>query len=82
MLRALMAAVFWSIDEYLAARRALDERDQLEDAALARTGMAGEKHELAGLDAKLHARERLAAVGIALVDLLEADHDGARRPRS
>ena len=62
------------IDEHLAARRALDERDQLQDAALARAGMAGEKHELARLDAKRHARERLAAVGVALVHLVEVDH--------
>src|SRR3984885_5626229 len=63
------------IDEYLTPCRALDERDQLQDAALARTGMTREKHELAGLDAKRYARERLAAGGVALVHLVEVDHD-------
>src|ERR1700677_1653035 len=49
------------IDEYLTTRRALDERNQLQDAALTRAGMTREKHELARLDAKRHTRERLAA---------------------
>ena len=45
------------VDEHLAARRALDERDQLQDAALAGAGMAGQERELARLDAERHARQ-------------------------
>src|SRR5271156_742639 len=63
------------VDEYLAAGGALDERDQLQDAALAGTRVAGQKHELAGLDAKRHPGKRLAPVRVALRHLVEVDHD-------
>ena len=62
------------VDEDLAAGGALDQRDQFQNAAFARAGMAGQKCQLAVLDGERHARQRLAAVGIALVDLIEADH--------
>ena len=62
------------VDEYLAARRPLDERDQLQDAALAGARVAGQKRELPGLDLQRYPGERFATVGIALVHLVEADH--------
>src|SRR5450631_2721914 len=65
-------------DEHLAARGALDERYQLEDTAFARARMTGQEREFAGIDLERHSGQGLAPVGIALVNLLEADH--AARP--
>ena len=62
------------VDEHLAARGALDERDQLQNAALARARMAGQERQLALVDLERHAGQGLAAVGVALVDLIEANH--------
>src|SRR5216684_1032528 len=66
------------VDEHLAAGRALDERDQFQDAALAGTGVARQKRQLAVIDLERHAGQGLAAGGVALVDLVETDH--ARAP--
>ncbi len=65
------------VDEDLAARRAFDERDQFQNAALARAGVAGQESQFARFDVEGHAGQRLAAVGVALVHLVEADHAAA-----
>src|ERR1700675_3565057 len=65
------------VDEYLAASGALDERDQLQNAALACAGMARQKRQLAVVYFERHAAKGLAAGGIALVDLVEANHVAA-----
>src|SRR5258708_6168509 len=62
------------VDEHLAARGAFDERDQFQNTALAGTGVAGQKRQLAVIDLERHAGQGLAAVGVALVDLVETDH--------
>src|SRR5262245_10770344 len=63
------------VDHDGAARRALDQRDQLEQGALTGAGGSGENRELAALEGEAHARQRLAAVRVALVNVLEADQD-------
>ena len=55
-------------------RRSLEQRDELEHAALARAGAAGEKYELARLDIERHAGERFAAIGITFRDVVEGNH--------
>src|SRR5712672_4546947 len=64
------------VDEHLAAGGALDERDQFQDTALAGPGVARQKRQFALIDLERHAGEGLAAVGVALVDLVETDHTG------
>ena len=77
MPRGLMRGGVLIVDEDLAAGGAFDERDQLQNAALARARMAGQEGQFAGVDLEGHAGERLAAVGVALVNLVEADHAAA-----
>src|SRR6202034_2810021 len=64
-----------AIDDHLAACRTLEQRDQLEHAALAGAGTAREEHHLAVVDGEAQVRERFAPVGVALADALEADHE-------
>ena len=68
------AAVFWPFTISVPARRALDQRDQLEQRALAGAGVTGQEHHLAALDVEREVAERLAAVRVALADVVEADH--------
>jgi hypothetical protein len=66
-------------DQHLAAGGALDAGDELQERALARAGMSGQERHLAGLDAKAQVADGVAPAGIALEDLLEADHCVTRR---
>src|SRR5687768_9914626 len=60
--------------EHGSARGPFEQRDELQDSALARTGAACEKHHLTGFDAKAHARQRVAAVtAISFEDAVEND---------
>src|SRR6185437_14262559 len=51
-----------AVDEHGAAGRALDERDEFENGALARARSPGEEYHLAGLDAEADSGERFAPV--------------------
>src|SRR5271154_3808859 len=67
------------VDDDLAAARALDERDELENAAFPGAGMSGQKSQRSALDTERHAGQGLAAVGITLENLVEANHAAASR---
>src|SRR5690606_4303653 len=70
-----------AVDDDRAARRLLDQRDELEQRALSRARRPGQEGHLAPLQVKAHAAKRLAAAGIAFRDVLEADQ-AARSPIS
>src|SRR5690606_18239294 len=61
-------------DEDGSARRPLDQGDELEQRALTGAGRAGEKRHLALLESEADPAQCFAPAGIALVDVLEADH--------
>src|SRR5215469_755270 len=63
-----------AVHQHLAARRPLEQRDQLQHRALAGAGAAGEKHHLAVVDVEADVAECLAPVGVALADAVEGDH--------
>ena len=79
MPRGLIARGILVVDDDLAARGPFDERDQLQDAALARAGVARQEGQRAALDLERHAGQGLAAVRVALVNLVEANHAAASR---
>ncbi len=60
----------------------LQQRDELEHAALARAGTPGEKHELTRLNGERHAGQRFAAIRVTLRDVVENDHGGDSRVSS
>src|SRR5690606_15856228 len=65
-----------AVDDELAARGPLDEGHQLQQARLTGPRVAGEKHHLAGRDLQREVAQRLAPVGVALEDAIEADQSG------
>src|SRR5262249_47707853 len=60
--------------EHLAARRPLDERDELQQRALACARMTGDEHQLAGGDLHAETAQRFLTAGIALPDVIQLDH--------
>ena len=56
-----------------------EQRDQLEHAALAGAGAAGEEHEFTRLDVERNAGQRFTAIRVALRDVLENNHGGDSR---
>src|SRR6056297_529853 len=59
----------------------LDQRDQLQQRALARARMPGDEDHLPGVHVQREALQRIVA-GIALGDVLQVDHRAAPPPRS
>src|SRR5690606_39480290 len=61
------------VDEHRAAGRLLDQRDELQQRALAGARRAGQKGHLAALEVEADAAQRLTAPRITLVDALESN---------
>src|SRR4029453_12625467 len=67
-----------SVHDQVAARRPLDQRDQLEERRLAGARRSGQEHHLAAADIEREVGERLAPVRVAFEDVIEANHAEAR----
>ena len=71
---AAQAVQVLPVDRDMPARRPFDQRDQLEQGALARAGMPGHEGHLAGSELERQLVHRLVPGRVALGDLVEADH--------
>ena len=63
-----------AVHDHLAARRALEQRDQPQHRALAGAGVAGQEGHLAGLELEGKLGEGFAPVRVTLEDAVESDH--------
>ncbi|KAG1316927.1 hypothetical protein G6F63_015874 [Rhizopus arrhizus] len=60
------------VEHHRATAGPLGEVDQLEQGALARTGMAGDEQHLARRDLEADIDQRLVATGVLFADIVEA----------
>ncbi len=67
-------AVIAAVDDHLAARRPLQQRDEFQQRALARARVAGDEGHLAGGQLEVHFDQRIVVRGVAFADVLESNH--------
>ncbi len=75
----LQHADILAVHEHSAGCRPLDRDQQFQQRGLAGAGMAGDEHQLPGLDREPDVAQRLMAAGIAFRDVAEGNHKGVKR---